>query len=331
MSEDQKQTEISPKEESIKEILSKRFSKKAYWTFKEGINYFLPEEYRNSFPLQVIINDSLFDTIKRDIETNDQTKIQRLETFNSGEEIEQILNYDPVEDFENFKSNRPEKRKVELQFRKWKRSNSIDIDGKLGFYEIKEDKLKYFCSHVKIKPEILIIYIIDHIDQFSSEIVIPPKLENLLSTCQKNAPLEKNKNIGQISSKTTKAEIEQLLKDVYPELENLFETTKKNLKQNGLKVKKATAEQICDACYEAYQNIIDSKEIVDSIKFFEKDDIDCNYITNNTEHLPRELKGPILYNLVFRKYKKIPKSIGIPTNSQHLYDLYNSLNKETKK
>ncbi len=80
-----------------------------------------------------------------------------------------------------------------------------------------------------------------------------------------------------------------------------------------------------DACHKAFQNI------ADSIKFIEKNDIDCSRISDNTEKLPRELKGQILYNLVFRKYKSIPKGIGIPTNYQNLYDHYNKMKKETKK
>ncbi len=237
MAVDQKRNEIPPEEENIREILSKRFNLKAYWTFREGINFFLTEEYRNSFPLQVIINDSLFDTIKRDVET------QRLETANSVEEIEQILNYDPVVDFEKLNSQRSELRKAEIKWRNLKRYGSIDIERKLSYSEKKEEKLRYFCSNIKIKPGVLILYIIKHIDKFSSEIQIPLALENLLSTFKKTSPLKNDKNIEQTKTEIElKKEIEQLLKDVVPELENLFETTKNSFH----KIKEATAQQICD-------------------------------------------------------------------------------------
>lgn len=175
MSNDQKQNELSPEEETIRDILSKRINKKAYWTLKEGINYFLTDKDKNNFPLQGIIDNSLFEIIKRDIET------QRLETFNSVEEIKEILDYDPVADFEKIKSQRSDLRKAEMRLRNLKRYGSIDKEMEFSFNEIEREKLHYFCSKIKIKPVILILYIIEHIDLFSSEIEIPPKIEDIFA------------------------------------------------------------------------------------------------------------------------------------------------------
>jgi hypothetical protein len=84
--------------------------------------------------------------LKREVET------QRLETINNTEEVKRILAYDPVADRKKCKSYR------------------IDKQRKLSFPEIQEEKRRFFCSKIKIKPEILICYIIDHINLFSSEV-----------------------------------------------------------------------------------------------------------------------------------------------------------------
>lgn len=166
MSDNQKISSNLLEEERIKKELSKRFGERSYWTFQEGLNFFLPLEYRNSFPLSVLINDYLFETLKREVET------QRLETTNDIDEVEQILAYDPVADREKSKSKR------------------IGKQRKLSFSEIQEEKRKFFCSKIKIKPENLICYIIDHIDLFSSEIEIPSWLVRLIDDVQ--GPIKNN-------------------------------------------------------------------------------------------------------------------------------------------
>lgn len=288
-------------DERIKKGLSKRFGRRPYWTFQEGLNFFLPLEYRNSFPLSVLINDYLFETLKREVET------QRLETFNDMEEVKQILAYTPVADREQHKSHR------------------IDKQKKLSPSEIREEKRRYFCSKIKIKPEKLILYIIKHIQLFSSEMEIPPKLKNLLSTSQDTPILKDNISDEPKSKSDLKTEIEQLLNDVSPELENLYDRTKHKIKN----IKYITADEVCIVCKEAYRHIVESSKDDDSIKFIEIDDIDCSRVSDNTEKLPRALKGQILHNLIFRKYQNSPKTVGIRTDYQGLYDHYNKLRKET--
>ena len=100
MSDNQKISSNLLEDERIQKVLSKRFGLRPYWTFQEGLNFFLPVEYQNSFPLSVLINDYLFETLKREVET------QRLETINDIEEVKQILAYDPVADRKKRKSHR---------------------------------------------------------------------------------------------------------------------------------------------------------------------------------------------------------------------------------
>ena len=295
MSNNQKISSTLLKDKRIQEELSKRFGSRPYWTFQEGINFFLPIEYRNSFPLSVIINDYLFETLKREVET------QQLETINDIEEVKQILS--------DLESNS-----------QW----TISKKGrKLSFSERQEGKRRYFCSKIKIRPEILICYIIDNIDLFSSEIEIPSKLQAILQTVE-NLSVTENENV----IKPTKEEVEELLMDVSPELERLFDTTQNTLKK---KPKDTTTEEICNACHKAYQTMLESQETVDKISFMKEDDIDCSKITNNIDKLSRELKGPILLSILFRKYRKSDlKTLSIPTNYQKLYECYTRLQNSPK-
>ncbi|HBT86905.1 hypothetical protein [Desulfobacter sp.] len=317
MSNNQKTCSNLLEDEIIQKELSKRFGLKAYWTFQEGINHFLIDKaYQNSFPLSVIINDFLFDIIKRDVEA------QRLETINDIEEVKQILAHDPVAAYEKRKDTWTEQRIAKIQKRNLKQYGSkekiFSVDEK------EEEKRKFFCSKIKIKPETLICYIVDHIDLFSSEIEIPSKLQAMLQTVE-NLSVTENENV----IKPTKEEVEELLMDVSPELERFYNTTKNVLDK---KIKDTTAEEICVACREAYQKMTASKEPIDKIKYLEEADLDCSEISDNTEKLSQEIKGPILLKLVFRKYDNAGlKSIGIPTNYQNLHDLYRRLKKKTKK
>jgi len=298
MSNDQKQNELSPEEErkNRKTILSK-YKRRPYWTLTEGIHLLDPDFifYNEHSPSGhgIFLSIESFDNITRSIE------------------IENDYIIPPIEDIK--------KRSIECReywayiMNKKEKEGACSSHDLLIFLEMRD---KLFGS-IKIRPNLFLAYVKNNPDLFLSS-KIPSEFIDLID--DKSVPAE-----------IQKTEIEQLLKDVAPELKNLFDSTKQNLKQDKLKVKEATAEQICKACYKAYQDIVDSKEIVDSIKFIEKSDIDCNHITDNTEHLPRELKGPLLHNLVFRKFKKIPNGIGIPTNYQGLYALYNRLKKPTKK
>jgi|GEM_PF-2355251 len=316
MSNNQKNSSPLLEDERIRKELSKRFRLPPYWTFQEGINFFLPVEYQNSFPLSVIINDYLFEMLRREVET------QRLETFNKIEEVEKILAYDPVAAYEKRKATWTKERATKIQLRNLKSYGSKER--KFSFDEIQEEKRKYFCSNIRIKPETLICYIVDHIDLFSSEIEIPSKLQAMLQTVE-NLSVTENENV----IKPTKEEVEELLMDVSPELERFYNTTKNVLDK---KIKDTTAEEICVACREAYQKMTASKEPIDKIKYLEEADLDCSEISDNTEKLSQEIKGPILLKLVFRKYDNAGlKSIGIPTNYQNLHDLYRRLKKKTKK
>jgi len=295
MSNEQKLNELSLEEKKIREILSKRFNRIAYWTLKEGINYFLPVEYKNNFPLQGIISHSLFETIKRDVE------VQRLETLNSVEEIKQILNYDPVADFEKMKFRRSELRKAEMRFRNLKRGRSMDLERKLSFDEIKEDRLKYFCSNIKIKPEILIIYIINHIDQFSSEIEIPHSLENIING---NLILPENKN-------PLETQLNELVEKVRPEL-NLFYCNLKSVANNDKR-------NVQNLKYGDGVKVIEER--IGSFKILELSDLEKKFFGG--EKPPRDIKGGLLSKIVKRV---IPDLIsnrgGIKIGGQHLYNKY---------
>lgn len=176
MSNNQKNSSPLLEDERIRKELSKRFGLPPYWTFQEGINFFLPVEYQNSFPLSVIINDYLFEMLRREVET------QRLETFNKIEEVEKILDYDPVAAYEKRKATWTKERATKIQLRNLKSYGSKER--KFSFDEIQEEKRKYFCSNIRIKPEILICYIIDHIDLFSNEVEIPSWLARLIDDVQ---------------------------------------------------------------------------------------------------------------------------------------------------
>ena len=253
MSNNQKNNSPLLEDGRIRKELSKRFGKRRYLTFREGINFFLPEEYQDNFPLSIIINRDLFDTLKQDVKSQD------LKTFNDIEDVKQIIAYDPVAELEKSKSQWSALRAVEMKWRNMKRYGSIDKERKLSPSEILDEKIIFFCSKIKIEREILICYIIDHIDLFSSEIEIPPKLQNFLSTVKEFSTTMENKEV----IKPTKEEVEELLMNVSPELERLYDTAKDGLD----KIKYTTSEEICSACHEAYQKMTESQEPIDKIEY----------------------------------------------------------------
>lgn len=172
------------KDERIQKELSEQFDFPSYWTLKEGLKFFSPiEEEGKRYPLRRI-KTSKFEIIKRDIE------IQKLETFNSQEEIKQILAYDPVADREKLKTQRSALRTTNIKWRNLQRYGSIDKERKLSPSQILDEKIMFFCSNIRIKPEVLICYIINHLELFSSDIEIPSKLARPIEDVQ--SPVKNN-------------------------------------------------------------------------------------------------------------------------------------------
>ena len=321
MSDNQKNSPTLLENERIRKELSKRFGLKRYWTFREGINFFLPVEYRNSFPLSVIIDDYLFDCMKQDVEPEGDTEVQRLKTFNSVKDAEQIL--------------------ADINSKaQWSTSKK---GRKLSFDQIQEEERRYFCSKIKIKPEILICYIIDHIDLFSSEVEIPPKLQDWLSTVKELPATVENKEV----IKPTKEEVEELLTKVSPDSELKFiDIPTNHIDLNGNAkldhlIKKVTPE--INILYEEIKRIAkkdrrntqdlryqDGKSAFENLKNkfqeIEFNDLDPDHF--GTTKPFRDIKGGLLRKVVIRT---IPKLIGnrkdIKIDGQALYKRMTDLKK----
>ncbi len=270
MSNNQKNSFTLLEDGKIQKELSKRFGLKRYWTFQEGINFFLPVEYRNSFPLSVIINDYLFDCMKQDVEPEGDTKVQRLKTFNSVKDAEQI-----VADIN---------RKAQ-----WSRSKK---GRKLSFNEIQEEKRKYFCSKIKIKPEILICYIIDHIDLFSSEIEIPEGIKRILNK----------------TNETLEQKLNNLIQEVGLEIDLLYDEMKKVAKDNDRQV-------LCLEYKDGIEAFNRKHEITKRIK---SNDIKKEHFGG--EKPARDIKGGILKRVVLREMPNLSSDReNIKIDAQALY------------
>ena len=291
---DHKQNEISPEEiEKKRKSIIDRFKRKSYWTFKEGIDLLLPFEYRGNFPLYFAISDSLFDDIKRDVE------VGKLETINTGDEITQIVNYDAYAEWKKIcKENSWDKSRENLSIR-----------------EAETDKQNYFYEKIKLKPENFLKYVKDNFERFS-DIEIPPELLNI-----------EGKDIQEEIKITNLEEFDTFLNNLRPELDNLFKETNDILKKSSLTIKQATQDKITDSCLKAYEKIDKTKKF----KLIKNNDIDGSRISDNTEHLPRELKGQIIFNLIKRIDENYFNYQDIPQNYQSMYARYTSISKNTSK
>jgi hypothetical protein len=266
MTDNTKLVKPSPEKEKLREILSNRFNQKAYWTFKEGINFFLPKvKNRNSFSLFEIIDYDLFDTIKRDAET------QRLETINDIEDVKQILAYDPVAAYENGKAQWSDAKKIKMEQRNLKRYGFKER--KFSFDEIQKEKRKFFCSNIRIKPEILICYIIDHIDQFSSEMEIPEGIKRILNW----------------TNETLEQQLDNLIQEVGKEIDLLYNKMKEVAKEDGRQVLNLKYED----GIEAFNR---KKEVFKRLKI---NDIKKEHY--GSEKPTRDIKGGILRRVVLRE------------------------------
>lgn len=277
-------------DERIKKELSKRFGSKRYWTFLEGIRFFLPVEYRNnSFPLSVIINDYLFDCMKQDVEPEGDNKVQSLKTFTPVKNVEQIL--------------------ADIDKVKW----SISKNGrKLSFDEIQEEKRRYFCSNIKVKSEILICYIIDHIDLFSSEVEIPPKVQDWLSTVKDFPITIENKTESEPDPLQTEDSLEDRLNSliikVTCEIELLYEEIKAVAKEDNRGTQ--------DLKYEDGEIAFQQKEAI--LKLIKQKHMKKNIFGSSKPY--RDIQGGILKNLIIDEIPElIRNNENIKIDSQALH------------
>ena len=291
MSNNQNNISCLLEDERIQKGLSKRFGSNRHWTFLKGIRFFLPVEYRNnSFPLSVIINNELFDCMKQDVEPEGDTKVQRLKTFTSVKDVEKIL-----ADVNN-----------KAKWSKSKKERELSSD------EIQEEKRRYFCSNIKIKPEILICYIIDHIDLFSSEVETPTKLQDWLSIVKEFLATLENKPESELNSLQTEDSLEDRLNSliikVTPEIELLYKEIKAVAKENN----RGTLELE----YKDGETAFQLKEAI--LKFIKKEHIEKHTFRNSKPY--RSIKGTILKNITEDKIPELIKNKkNIKIDSQALY------------
>ena len=300
MSDNQKISSSLLEDERIQKKLSERFRSHRYWTFQEGINFFLSKELQNSsFLLLEIISDDLFKCMKQDVEPEGDKKAQRLKTFNSVIDAEQIV--------------------TDINKAKWSVSKN---ERKLSFDQIQEEKRRYFCSKIKVKPEILICYIIDHIHLFSSEVEIPPILQDWLSTVKDLSVTVENIPESEPNSLQTKDSLEdrlnRLIIKVTPEIELLYEEIKA--------VAKEAERKALDLRYEDGKKAFQRKEAI--LKFIKLEHIEKDIFGSEKPY--RDIKGRILKKITKDEIPELIKNKkGIKIDTQALQKRMNDLKKKT--
>lgn len=253
----------------------------AYWSIYEGVRLLLPFLYRTTnFPIQVVIGD-MFEKIKRDVET------QKFKAINTGDEIKEILNFDPKAEWEKFCQEHPSDKP---------RRN-------LTLTEIQIEKENFFYKNIKIEPGIFIRYIKAHLDRFS-EIEIPPELEELL--VENPSSSESNKPEPQIP---LEERLNALINKVAPEINRLYEEIKSIAKADGRDTQALTYNDGIEAF----------KQTKDSFKILKQEHMKDQIF--GTEKPYRDVKGQILKEIV---KDQIPELIGnkegIKMNAQELHN-----------
>jgi hypothetical protein len=316
MSDNQKNCSSLLADERIQKELSKRFDFPSYWTLEEGLRFFSPiEEEGKRFPLRRM-KTSKFEKIKRDVET------QKLKTISSEKEIKQIIAYDPVADREKLKTQRSALRTAKIKWRNLQHYGSIDKERKLSPSQILDEKIIFFCSNIRIKPEVLIGYIINHLDLFSPDIDPPPKLQDWLSTVKDFSTTIENKPESEPNSlqpgDSLEDRLNSLIKTVTPEIELLYEEIKA--------VAKANDRDTQDLRYEDGEKAFQRKGAI--LKLIKQEHMEKNIFGSSKPY--RDIQGGILRKIIIDGIPELIKNKQrIKIDSQALQKRMNDIKKKT--
>jgi hypothetical protein len=299
MSDEQKQDEVSPeeKEENRKTIINK-YKEYPYWTFKEGIKLLLPEEYQDIVPLQGVINDSLFDYIKRNVET------RKLKTINKRSEITDIVNYDPQAVWKKFCKENPREKPRR----------------KSTYLQIKKEKQDYFYEKIKIKPALFIKYVKDNFDRFS-EIEIPPELNE-----ENDFQFEPEGTIVKPEKKeytgTSEEKLHQVLIDYYSEIVLLYSGFTKNFVNN-------TDMSIANGDTRDFKRLalsfLSDKKNKKYFHFLKKEHIESDNIYEIRVRQRRATVGKILKIVIEKELPKVALDRTLKIQGNALFDLAKAL------
>ena len=320
MSEDQKQTEISPEELEIKKkALFDRYKRKSYWTFREGL-YLLNLHLGPIFYLDTIdriepcrtypIGDDSFDNIIRSFEFG------AFGTFSRSSELKKI-----IDDY-----------REHIVSLEWKKNRSFNRSflgegnrpfiGDMDLF-IKSELQNKFYDALKVEPILFIKYIEKNLDIFS-RIEIPfeslERFKNIWgeskSETKGNTWSSDNPAVTENSKENHYEQLLDLLRKFCPEVERFWKGFTGQLKRTtDQNIAKADVEEFKNIALSFYES---NREI---FKFLKKHHVDSEEIYKKTGNQKRSTVGKILQMIVAQELPCVAADKKITTSGNVLFEL----------